>query len=614
MNARFVCGSMVAACLLASGCLVEDGAESQDEAVTESDIVTTYNGDLSLLGSYNELFDKAADTQCVRYENGGEHARVAEPSRDLSIELVKKKEELAQKLGVDLNMKTRYAMVGGNAAIGLVNEYTSATNAVTFLLSARSDYVVRDVIKEGQSIVLTQEGKDALAEGPGEFSRRCGTHYVDAVRYGARFYLLITYQASSHESKTKMDANLGIDGGLAGSGDIKSRLERAAKTDGVNVTIKAASNGFWLDSKPAAEVVKALESASVDQNLFAAASQLYFAMTKEVENEFCMDAGQAQCRDGVSPGYFARSQRDAAVTGVQLGAYHTLKNATWESPENPFEIIKGRVEAAKRFVRNYSELEVRMDNIYNDEIRPFLESAPKDKAMFNIAPPGKPLRTPTEVFNVAMDIDELIYPPTGGVMGWLRKDIHDRIVACLDKVNVDIIASCTSDDELQAGTEDPGRELEADETKAWNELYAFFEDYHNNKRILPLHVTFNDNAVTFKRAQEHCDSLASKLNKELAENGSSNKIVYRLARGSEIKALAPVLSHGNVQWTDADIQHATWYNPNNGNSCSPDYPYYKNEPAGSTATYGCALNDWWDDDLVTICVPASGPIPLMDPQ
>jgi hypothetical protein len=599
---------------MAAGCVADDAIDSQEDFSKESEILTTYNGDLSLIGSYNELFDKAGDTPCVRYEDGAQHARVTEPTRDLSIDMVKKKEDLAQKLGVDLNMKARYATVSGNATVSLLNEYTSATNAVTYLLTARTDYVVRDQIKEGQSIVLTDAGKAALSQGPAEFYRQCGTHYIDAVRYGARFYLMITYKANSHSSKTQMDATLGIDGALMGSGDVKTRLERAANVAGVSVTIKGASNGFWLDSKPAAELVKTLASAQINENMFVAATQLYFSMVAQVENEYCLDSGDGSCKGATSPGYFARNERDAAVTGVQLGGYHNLANAQWEGSENPFQVIKDRVEVTRRFIRNWSELEIRMDNIYSDEIKPFLESAPKDKALFNIAPPGKALRTPMEVFEVAKTIEEQIYPPTGGVMGWYREDIQDRIVACMNKVNIDVTSSCTESDELFEGKDASG-ELEADDTKQWNELYKFFDDYHATKRILPLHVAYGTKAVTYGNAQGHCDYLAKQLNKTLSEQGSSNKVVYRLAKGVEVKSLAPVLGYGNVQWTDSDIPHATWFSPGNGMGiCSPDYPYYQNEPASTFAGSGCAVNDYWDDDLIPICVPASGPIPLMAPQ
>jgi hypothetical protein len=218
------------------------------------------------------------------------------------------------------------------------------------------------------------------------------------------------------------------------------------------------------------------------------------------------------------------------------------------------------------------------------------------------------------VFAVAKQLDELIYPPTGGVMGWLREDIHDRIVACSDKVNVDITASCTAGDEVAFGASVDG-ELEADETKAWWDIYQFFDDYHATKRILPLHVAYGTAAVVYNKAQAHCDQLAKQLTATLSEHGSTNKVVYRLAKGSEVKALAPVLSHGNVQWTASDIPHATWFTPGSGyGNCSPDYPFYKNEPASASASFACAANDWWDDDLIPICVPASGPIPLMAPQ
>jgi hypothetical protein len=599
---------------VAMGCGGE-APDAQTAASTESDVRATYNGDLSLLGSYNELFDTSADTACVKYEDAEVYSRVAEPSRDLSIELVRNKQELAQKLDIDLKMQARYATVGGNAAVDLLHDFSSSTNAVSYLLSARADYLVRDDVRDGRSIILTDAGEEALAEGPASFTRRCGTHYLHGVRYGARFYLLITYSALSHRSKTRMDATLGLDGGGIGSGDIQSRLENTASLDGVNVTIHAASNGFWLDAEPAQAVVKAMESLTVDADLFSASTKLYFAMVGAVEQDYCLDAGQGNCEGEASPGYFARTRRDTSVTGIQLGAYHTLQNATWSTPENPFAVIKERVEVHERFIRNWSELEVRMDSIYSDEIRPFMQAPSKYKPLFNIAPPGNPLRTPEEVYAVAKELDELIFPPTGGVMGWLREDIHDRIVSCAGKVNVDITASCTADDTPIDGAE-AGAELEADQTEAWNDLYGFFETYHQTKRILPIHVAVGTTAVSYDSAQDHCDDLAEALNGELGAIGSSNSVVYRPALGDEVKVIAPVLSHGNISWNAADLPHATWYTPvGNAQPCGDDHPYYVNQPANGTASYGCAENGWvFDEALVPVCVPASGPVPLLAPK
>ena len=108
-------GLLLAASAL--GCAGDDEtAAAQVGYDSENDIRVTYNGDLSLMGSYHELFDRSADTPCVKYTDGERHARVSEPSRHLAIEMVTEKEDLARKLGIDLNLKARYATISGNAA------------------------------------------------------------------------------------------------------------------------------------------------------------------------------------------------------------------------------------------------------------------------------------------------------------------------------------------------------------------------------------------------------------------------------------------------------------------------------------------------------------------
>jgi hypothetical protein len=177
------------------------------------------------------------------------------------------------------------------------------------------------------------------------------------------------------------------------------------------------------------------------------------------------------------------------------------------------------------------------------------------------------------------------------------------------------MASCTDGDEVNEGAT-PNRELKADETKQWNELYAFFDDYENNKRILPLNMAVGEGAVTYKKAQQRCDDLAESLNGKLEAQGSSARVVYRLPKREEVQWLAPAVSHGNVSWTDGDIPHGIWYQPTGGSQpCGADnYPYFQNEPTANASSFGCSVNDYWDDDLVTLCVPAAGPMPLLPPQ
>jgi hypothetical protein len=610
MISRLLLAAMVTLGMV--GCASEDEPVAVEEFQSENDVRPTYNGDLKLLGSYHELFDKSGATTCVQYEDGGQYARVGEPSRNLSIELVREKEELARKLGVDLNVKARYAAIGGNAAVNLLDEFSNSANSITFLLSAQADYLVRNEAGNGRSLVLSPKGLAALNKGAATFAQKCGTHYASGVRYGARFYLLINYKAMDHMAKTQMEASLGVDGSIAGSGDVKTRLETTAKMSGVQVTVKAASSGFWLEGQPSAEVIKAMESANVDANLFAAASQLYMGMIKSVERDYCLDAGQGTCNGQASPGYFARTRRDTNVTGVQLAGYQGLSNATANGKNSALAKVQQRVEVVNRFIRAYSEIQVRMDNIYFDEVKPFLDATPQQKALYNVAPPGKPLATPEAVYAVAQDLDERIFPPTGGVMGTLREEVSDRISECLDKVAVDITASCTAGDKAIAGVSTK-KELEAEQTLAWNELYAFFDAYHATQRILPLQLAVGEWPITSKSAQTACDAVANKLNTALGQKGSTTKIVYRLATKDEVRWLAPFLSHGNVSWSSADLPNATWYTPVGSNPCGSDYPYFQNQPSGAPI-FGCSTNDWWDEDLVTLCVPSSGPVPLVAPQ
>jgi hypothetical protein len=588
------------------------GCGGADEGLLESyavenEILTTYNGDLALLGSYNELSDKSADTACVRYEDGKKHARVSEPNRILELSEVRNKEELAQKVGVDLGAKGRYGIAKVGGAVGMVNEFSNATDTATYLLEAEADYVVRDAAAEGRAIVLTQSAVSALAEGPAAFARRCGTHYAGAVRYGARFYLLIKFKSTSHMTNTQMSASLGVSGAGAG-GDLRTRLEKTAKMAGVQVTISAASNGFWLNGKQSSEVVKQLTTGKLEQVL-PAATELYFAMSQAVEHEYCLDAGEGTCGGKPSPGYFNRQSRAVSVTGVQLGAYHSLSNAKWNGNKSPFTTIKDRTATVRRFLEAYTELDLEMDAIYRDEVEPFLAATDAQKAYYNVAPPGEPRRSPTEVYQVAAEIEDLVHPGTGGTTGSLRGTVLDRIGKCLDTISIDLMASCTAGDTKVGNV---SGELEAEQTVQWNQLRTQLDEIVSRKRIVPLNVEAVSWGIAQGGAQYQCDLVAEKVESQLAKLGTSADVHYRLPTRGEVMYLAPALGYGNVSFTSASIAHATWYTASAGqSSCTGDQqPFFKSEPGGATGFF-CAEDDWWDDDLIPFCVPSSGPIPVM---
>lgn len=622
----------VALCLTLVGCALDTGTDAQDESLIQDDeggttpagggadqptgngdILPTKNGNAFLLSGYHSLFDKTTNAPCVAAidEEGVASFTVGNVSETFQLAYVTSREELAQELGIDIGLKVRYGPVAGEGAISFVNNFSNTSRSVSFLLEATQEYTVVN----RRSVLLTDEAVARLGEGANSFTRTCGTNYVNGVRHGASLLLLITYKAVSEEAAMSMRASLGVDASPAASpvsGDVKVRLEQAAELSGVTVTVRAATEGMFLDADHTG-LVDGLIGSSIDGDLFEQVDRIRGTMAESVQNDACRDAGVGKCRGEPAPGYFANTHRNARATGVYLGFYDSLPNATWQGELNPFQQVRNRVSHVERFVRDYTEIQNRYEDIYYNEIKPFLDAPAAQKALYNIAPPGRPVRSPAELMEVAMQLDEMFYPPQGSVVGWKMGEVIDRIQDCWDQASIDLFTSCTAGDEpyVPAGEQPPEGELEPEQTKQWNELYGLIDRYHRNSRVLPVSARPGDAAVTYPEAAEHCASLESDA-----------EIEYRLPTRQELELIAPYLGFGNVSWSGAFQAHATWYTADAANACpsATPFPLYVNEPQESAPDYRCIKEvdaSWWefwaDDEFhaVPICVPSTGPIPVL---
>lgn len=584
-----------------------------DQPTGNGDILPTKNSNAFLLSGYHTLFDKTTNTPCVvpLDEPGVAAFTVGNVSETFQLAYVTSREELARELGIDIGLKVRYGPIAGEGALNFVNTFSSTSRSVTFLLEATQEYTV--INRRG--VLLTDDAVEGLGEGANSFTRTCGTNYVNGVRYGASLLLLITYKATTEESAMSMRAALGVDASAAASpvsGDIKMRLEQASMLEGVTVIVKAASEGMFLDPGQTG-LVEGLIGSSIDNGLFDQVDAIRSTMAESVQRDACRDAGVGECDGEPAPGYFANTHRDARATGVYLGFYDSLPNAKWEGEVNPFQQVRDRVSHVERFVRDYTEIQIRYEDIFFNEVKPFQDASPAQKTLYNIAPPGEPVRTSAELMDIAMELDDMFYPPQGSVVGWKMGEVIDRIQDCWDQASIDLFTSCTANDEpyAPAGEALPEGELEPEQTQQWNELYDLIGQYNDNFRILPISARAGTEAVIFPDAAAHCASLESDA-----------EIQYRLATRQELALIAPFIGFGNVDWSGAFQPHATWYTPNAANACPVDkpFPLYVNEPQEPESDFRCIEEidaSWWefwaDDEwhAVPICVPSTGPIPVV---
>ena len=566
------------------------------------DIFSTRNPNAFLRGGYHTLYDKATSTSCVEAAADSEAPyTVGDVSETFELVYVDKREQLARELNIDLGMKVRYGVVEGDASMKLVNSFTSNSRSVNVLIKLKQEYQVIN----RQPMRLTTAARSSLDENGGEFTAICGTHYMAGVRYGANLMILITYSASNEESATDMKATLGVSSAaLPVTGDMKTRLHTASTLSGVTVNISASTQGVLLAGD---KFTNQTISAAVDGKLFEQVDAIRAGMTKSVQFDVCRDAGTTTCGDEPGPGYFANKSRNVQPTGIILGFYESLPNATWDGDVSPFQLVRDRLSHVERFVRDYSEVQIRYEDIYLNEVKPFLDATPAYKAMYNIAPDGKPVFSPSALQTIATDLDEKFYPERGTVIGWKTQEVVDRIKDCWDQASVNLFTSCTSKDE-PLGDIIEGKELAATDTKQWNDLYNEIISYAKHSRILPISARIGEEPVPFGDAADVCKKLSK-----------SESLQYRLPTKSEARVLAPMVAYGNIQWAGATVPSAIWYS--DVKACGDGYPYFKNDPESASQskdpTFECApVAGWWDqlwnDDyrLVPICIPAAGPLPV----
>lgn len=591
--------ALALACTL-GGCAINDPGDGSDCVGAKCDtpsgngsVVATSNSSAGLLLGYHSLFDRTS-AQCVAVDRElarGAEVNVGSVSETFQLAYIRNREELARELGVDLGLKVKYPSVSGDAAVNLLQQFKSTTTTVNLLLKLSQEYTVRN----RHPLQITSAGQGKLDAGIAKFVQTCGTHYINGVRYGAHLYLLITYEATNEESALDLKADLGLQAGTVGGSvdaDLKAKLNQAASRSDVRTTVKVSSTGFTFGGQEASSSLALdLIGGEINEAMFQRIDQIRQAMQGSVADDSCRDAGEGKCGDTDAPGYYDNAQRAASVRGVELGFYDALPNLSYDG-DSPFLEVHERLLLVERYIRDWAELEERMEIAYRNEIKPFLDAPSNLKASYQVAPPAAPRDTPTQVLEVANGWMDDFFPETGPQIGWVMQKAVQAQIDCWSAASADLFHACSPDDSP------------ADQSAEWLEVLAEVDRYASTGRVLPLQYKVGD-AVSGDDAAGACQDV------------STEAIAYRLPTWEEAQQLAPLVAYGNLGWPGSG-NYEIWFDaaPQSFGCSDPDFPYpfYEHEP-GKEPVVKCAESEtlgFGGRSVLALCVPSSGPIPLVE--
>ena len=553
-------------------------------------MIATANGNANLYNGFHTLFDKTS-SQCVSVDPElarGSDYTVGNVESSFELRSVTSRDELASELGLDLGLKVKYLGTSADAQIDMTRKLKRNSRTANLILKIKSSYTVRN----RQQLMLTANGLSRLAEGPARFVSACGTHYINGVQYAADVYLLITYTAHDEQTALDMKASLGLAGGLGPvdlSADVKSRLSRSSDIAGVSTTIEVATRGFSID--PSNEKILAdLLNGNLTDETFSRLDNVRSSLASSIANDACRDTGEGVCQGVTAPGYFDNASRTAVPAAVDIGFYDGLINVPLEGASH-FGLIKERLTIVERFIRDWAELEERMEDVYWSEISIFLAADADAKSSYQIAPPGEPVRAPIDLIDISDEYMEMFFPEQGSQIGWKYEIAANMVRDCWNGASVDLLHACAPQD--MAGTD----------MEEWRDIETDLNTYDKEARILPLHYRLSA-SDSYDDSRDACTAL------------NTAGITYRPPTLQEAKLLAPALGFGTIAWT-GDSPHQTWIAADDPSALCPDparpNPTYRNAPSSSAGSVVCVDKDgiFSGVQLNTVCVPSGGPLPLL---
>ncbi len=570
------------ASLVSIGCAAdyEDPSCLDGKCDSNGGIVATRNPNLSLLGGYSTLFDKALPS-CLAFD-GDAKAEAGSLSQSAELVYVNSREELARELGVDLDVQVKYlGIANGNLGMDMLNKFKTSSNAVTVLLKYDSHY-----LKVNQkSPRLTEAAQAALSRGADAFYRLCGDRYVNAIRYGSSLYVMLTFETADQDSanslKTKLTGSVGV-GALKIDASVESKLVETAASSSTRVSMTIKAEGALTSTSVS---VADLDGAGLSKSLFEKIDRMVAETGASLRNDLC--------HDGSGQGCSGAPERISAVTGLSVGFYDPLA-----ADSSALNEITEQSAAVVDYVTHWTRIQERTREIYDGEIAPFMAANTSEQARYQVLPPAAPVARVPELTNLVTRSDSDFFPETGFFSEMVDQQIED----CWNGATLSL-----STEACNHGT--------ASNVQAFSNIEEALFRYHQNARVVPMRVRIGDEPQDGDEAADYCRSFNSesttyRLPVLLDSDLEGDKVV-----AGELAFIAPLVAFGNVEW-NGDSTNEIWLrHAHPAELCarlglSGSVPAYVNDPADPGGRIVChsASIVGFGHDNTAICVPDAGPI------
>ena len=581
-------GLMGAAMLAVPGCATDardDGAPASEDELgyrVGANMVATDKSTLRLLEGYNSLLDEGYSSCVVPVRSdSGPPVSVGNVAERFEIRYVDSRVELANELGIDLGLGVKYGPINIGFSFGFLNSYRKSNTSVTFLVRAVQSYTVANL----RGVQLRPEMVELLKNDEDAFVQRCGDGYVNGIVHNAELSVLIRFDANTEETARQIKAEISGGGGATAAGqsgevdgNLRTRLVNNSRRADVTASVVIGTRGFLASGTPSAGSFVSLGT-GITNETFDRIEQLGKAMGKSISEDICRDGGAVPGSCAVAGlGYENNPSRNARPSAVLFAGYNKAQNApTTTAAFNPYRRIQEKLNTTEDHLRTISVLQTKMENAYYNEIAPFIEASPEERARYNVAPPAAALLRPQQVSSLVETWRAKFAPSDGARIGTVTGRAYELADACWQGVKLGDYAGCN-----------PGQR--ADET----ETYAFV------KNELDRYVASGRCPPPLRQGQ-----LRELRQGELPRPPGDARA--RLPYSDEVARLAPVVA-------SVPREGKTWFKDDTGR-CRDD-AYFENPLSGGPASiaqaYKCHrsggwLAPWTWMSLDAICVPANGP-------